>query len=68
MRYLATFIFCTGAATLGMELSALPTVEPARQQPDRLGRTHRADSLYLALGAWLGGVLADSIRSAARLT
>ena len=60
MRYLATLIFCTGAATLGMELSASRLLEPAFGNNQIVWAALIGLILfYLALGAWLGGVLAD---------
>ena len=60
MRYLPTLIFCTGAATLGMELSASRLLEPAFGNNQIVWAALIGLILfYLALGAWLGGVLAD---------
>ncbi|MCB0055706.1 MAG: fused MFS/spermidine synthase, partial [Caldilineaceae bacterium] len=53
-------IFCTGAATLGMELSASRLLEPAFGNNQIVWAALIGLILfYLALGAWLGGVLAD---------
>lgn len=60
MRYLTVLVFTSGLVTLGMELSASRLLEPA------FGNNQIVWSaliglilLYLALGAWLGGILAD---------
>ena len=60
MRYLLLLVFTAGLVTLGMELSASRLLEPA------FGNNQIVWSaliglilLYLALGAWLGGKLAD---------
>ena len=60
MRYLTALVFTSGLVTLGMELSASRLLEPA------FGNNQIVWSaliglilLYLALGAWLGGMLAD---------
>ncbi|HXF62234.1 MAG TPA: fused MFS/spermidine synthase [Caldilineaceae bacterium] len=60
MRYLSLLVFTTGLVTLGMELSASRLIEPA------FGNNQIVWSaliglilLYLAVGAWLGGRLAD---------
>ncbi len=60
MRYLSVLVFTSGLVTLGMELSASRLLEPA------FGNNQIIWSaliglilLYLALGAWLGGKLAD---------
>jgi spermidine synthase len=60
MRYLALLIFCTGAATLGMELSASRLLEPAFGNNQIIWAALIGLILfYLAVGAWLGGTLAD---------
>jgi predicted membrane-bound spermidine synthase len=60
MRYLTVLVFTSGLVTLGMELSASRLLEPA------FGNNQIVWSaliglilLYLAVGAWLGGKLAD---------
>jgi predicted membrane-bound spermidine synthase len=60
VRYLFLLAFTSGAVTLGMELSAARLLEPA------LGNNQIVWAaliglilLYLAIGAWLGGKLAD---------
>ena len=60
MRYLSLLVFTTGAATLGMELSAARLLEPAFGNNQIVWAALIGLILfYLALGAWLGGVLAD---------
>ncbi len=60
MRYLSILVFATGAATLGMELSAARLLEPAFGNNQIVWATLIGlILLYLAIGAWLGGVLAD---------
>ena len=60
MRYLSFLIFTTGAATLGMELSASRLLEPAFGNNQILwAALIGLILLYLAVGAWLGGRLAD---------
>lgn len=60
MRYLATLVFCVGAVTLGMELSASRLLEPAFGNSQIVwAALIGLILLYLALGAWLGGRLAD---------
>lgn len=60
MKSLSVLVFTSGAVTLGMELAAARLLEPA------FGNNQIVWSvliglilLYLALGAWLGGRLAD---------
>ncbi len=60
MRYLSILVFTSGLVTLGMELSASRLLEPA------FGNNQIIWSaliglilLYLAVGAWFGGRLAD---------
>jgi predicted membrane-bound spermidine synthase len=60
MRYLSFLVFTAGAATLGMELSASRLLEPAFGANQIVWAALIGLILfYLALGAWLGGVLAD---------
>lgn len=60
MRYLSLLVFTTGAATLGMELSASRLLEPAFGNNQIVWATLIGlILLYLAVGAWLGGILAD---------
>lgn len=60
MRYLSTLVFTTGAVTLGMELSASRLLEPAFGNSQIVwAALIGLILLYLALGAWLGGKLAD---------
>lgn len=60
MRYLSFLVFATGAATLGMELSASRLLEPAFGNNQIVWASIIGlILLYLALGAWLGGALAD---------
>jgi predicted membrane-bound spermidine synthase len=60
MRYLSLLVFTTGAATLGMELSASRLLEPAFGNNQVIwAALIGLILLYLAVGAWLGGVLAD---------
>ena len=60
MRYLSILVFATGAATLGMELSAARLLEPAFGNNQIVwAALIGLIFLYLAIGAWLGGVLAD---------
>jgi predicted membrane-bound spermidine synthase len=68
MRYLFILVFVTGAATLGMELSAARLLEPV------FGNNQIVWAaliglllLYLAIGAWLGGQLADRYPNRAAL-
>lgn len=64
MKSLSLLVFVTGMVTLGMELSAARLLEPA------LGNSQIVWAaliglilLYLAIGAWLGGKLADRFPS-----
>ena len=60
MRYLSILVFTTGAVTLGMELSASRLLEPAFGNSQIVwAALIGLILLYLALGAWLGGKLAD---------
>jgi predicted membrane-bound spermidine synthase len=60
MRYLSILVFTTGAAILGMELSAARLLEPAFGNNQIIwAALIGLILLYLAIGAWLGGVLAD---------
>lgn len=60
MRYLSLLLFTTGAVTLGMELSASRLLEPAFGNSQIVwAALIGLILLYLALGAWVGGRLAD---------
>jgi predicted membrane-bound spermidine synthase len=60
MRYLSILLFTTGVATLGMELSASRLLEPAFGNSQIVwAALIGLILLYLALGAWAGGKLAD---------
>jgi predicted membrane-bound spermidine synthase len=60
MRYLSLLLFTTGAVTLGMELSASRLLEPAFGNSQIVwAALIGLILLYLALGAWIGGKLAD---------
>ncbi len=60
MTYLKVLIFSTGAVTLGMELTAARLLEPALGSNQLLWATLIGMILlYLAVGSWLGGRLAD---------
>ena len=60
MRYLATLVFTVGAVTLGMELSASRLLEPAFGNSQIVwAALIGLILLYLAIGAWIGGRLAD---------
>ncbi|MCX6045714.1 MAG: fused MFS/spermidine synthase [Chloroflexi bacterium] len=60
MKYLSLLVFVTGAATLGVELSASRLLEPAFGNNQIVWAALIGMILfYLALGAWLGGKLAD---------
>ncbi len=60
MRYLHWLVFTAGAATLGMELSAARLLEPAFGNNQLVwAALIGLILLYLAIGAWLGGRLAD---------
>ena len=60
MRYLSLLVFSTGAATLGMELSAARLLEPSFGNNQLIwAALIGLILLYLAVGAWLGGKLAD---------
>ena len=60
MRYLAVLVFTTGFVTLGMELSASRLVEPAFGNNQIVWASLIGLILFsLAVGAWLGGRLAD---------
>lgn len=68
MKYLSLLVFVAGAATLGVELSAARLLEPW------FGNSQIVWSaligvvlLYLALGGWLGGQLADRYPDLGRL-
>jgi predicted membrane-bound spermidine synthase len=60
MRYLLLLVFTTGAVTLGMELSASRLLEPAFGNSQIVwAALIGLILLYLAVGAWIGGKLAD---------
>lgn len=60
MKSLPLLVFTTGAVTLGMELSAARLLEPAFGNSQIVwAALIGLILLYLALGAWLGGKLAD---------
>ena len=60
MRYLVVLVFTTGFVTLGMELSASRLVEPAFGNNQIVWASLIGLILFsLAVGAWLGGRLAD---------
>lgn len=60
MRYLASLVFTTGAVTLGVELSASRLLEPVFGNNQIVwAALIGLILLYLAVGAWLGGKLAD---------
>ncbi len=60
MKYLSTLVFTTGAVTLGVELSASRLLEPVFGNNQIVWAALIGLILfYLALGAWLGGKLAD---------
>src|SRR3954447_20264852 len=60
MRYLSILLFTVGAVTLGMEFSASRLLEPAFGNSQIVwAALIGLILLYLALGAWLGGKLAD---------
>lgn len=60
MRYLYALVFSSGAVTLGMELSASRLIEPVFGNNQIIwAALIGLILLYLALGAWLGGTLAD---------
>lgn len=60
MKYTGTLVFCAGAVTLGVELSAARLLDPwfGNSQIVWAGLIGLI-LLYLAVGAWLGGRLAD---------
>jgi predicted membrane-bound spermidine synthase len=59
-RYLALLAFAAGAVTLGMELSAARLLEPAFGNNQIVwAALIGLILLYLAVGAWIGGWLAD---------
>lgn len=60
MKYLSTLVFTAGAVTLGVELSAARLLEPVFGNNQLVwAALIGLILLYLALGAWLGGRLAD---------
>lgn len=60
MKYLSILVFTTGAVTLGVELSASRLLEPAFGNNQVVwAALIGLILLYLAVGAWLGGKLAD---------
>ncbi len=68
MKYLSTLVFTTGAVTLGVELSASRLLEPVFGNNQIVWAALIGLILfYLALGAWLGGKLADRFPTPQRL-
>ncbi|MEZ4614896.1 MAG: hypothetical protein R2867_05180 [Caldilineaceae bacterium] len=68
MKYLALLVFTSGAVTLGVELSASRLLEPVFGNNQIVWAALIGLILfYLALGAWLGGKLADRFPQQARL-
>lgn len=62
MRYLYALVFTAGTVTLGMELSAARLLEPAFGNNQIVwAALIGLILLYLALGSWLGGWLADRL-------
>ncbi|MFN8490747.1 MAG: fused MFS/spermidine synthase [Caldilineaceae bacterium] len=60
MKYLSFLVFTAGAATLGVELSASRLLEPAFGNNQIVWAALIGMILfYLAVGAWVGGKLAD---------
>ncbi len=60
MKYLSALVFSAGMVTLGVELSAARLLEPVFGNNQIVWATLIGLILfYLALGAWLGGKLAD---------
>ena len=60
MKYLSVLVFTAGAVTLGMELSASRLLEPAFGNSQIVwAALIGLILLYLSIGAWLGGRLAD---------
>ncbi len=60
MKSLYVLVFTAGAVTLGMELSASRLLEPAFGNNQVIwAALIGLILLYLAIGAWLGGILAD---------
>ncbi|MEZ4865916.1 MAG: fused MFS/spermidine synthase [Caldilineaceae bacterium] len=60
MKYLSILVFSTGAVTLGVELSASRLLEPIFGNNQVVwAAIIGMILLYLAVGAWLGGKLAD---------
>ena len=60
MKYLGLLVFVTGAVTLGVEVSAARLLEPAFGNNQLVwAALIGLILLYLAIGAWVGGKLAD---------
>lgn len=60
MKYLSLLVFVTGAVTLGVEVSAARLLEPAFGNNQLVwAALIGLILLYLAIGAWVGGKLAD---------
>jgi len=60
VKYLSSLVFVTGAVTLGVELSASRLLEPVFGNNQIVwAALIGLILLYLAVGAWLGGKLAD---------
>lgn len=68
MKYLTLLVFTTGAVTLGVELSASRLLEPVFGNNQIVWAALIGLILfYLAVGAWLGGKLADRFPTRERL-
>lgn len=68
MKYLGLLVFTSGAVTLGVELSASRLLEPVFGNNQIVwAALIGLILLYLAIGAWLGGKLADRFPQRVRL-